>query len=64
MKLLFDSHAFIWWDENPAHLGAAARAACFDQKNDLVLSVASVWEMQIKVMFKVLPILWTGIYVN
>ena len=28
MKLLLDTHAFIWWDENPARVGAAARAAC------------------------------------
>lgn len=50
MKLLLDSHAFIWWDENPARLGATASAACFDPANELILSAASAWEMQIKVM--------------
>ena len=50
MKLLLDTHAFIWWDEDPSRLGRAASAACFDPTNELVLSVASVWEMQIKVM--------------
>jgi len=50
MKLLLDSHAFIWWDENPSRLGPAANRACFDPANELVLSVASVWEIQIKVM--------------
>src|SRR3954471_24537030 len=50
MKLLFDAHAFIWWDENPDKLGAHARAACFDIANELLLSAASVWEMQLKVM--------------
>jgi PIN domain nuclease of toxin-antitoxin system len=50
MKLLLDTHAFIWWDEDPARLGPAARQACFDPTTRLVLSVASVWEIQIKVM--------------
>ena len=50
MKLLLDTHAFIWWDVAPQQLGAQARAACFAPGNELVLSVASVWEMQIKVM--------------
>jgi PIN domain nuclease of toxin-antitoxin system len=50
MKLLLDTHAFIWWDENPGRLGAAAHAACLDPNNELALSVASVWEMQLKRM--------------
>ncbi len=50
MKLLLDTHAFIWWDEDPSRLGRAAHAACFDPTNELVLSAASVWEMQLKVM--------------
>lgn len=48
MKLLFDTHAFIWWDNQPAKLSAAARAACEDPANELFFSVASAWEMQIK----------------
>ena len=50
MKLLLDTHALIWWDEEPARLGAKARAACLDPANELWLSVASVWEIQIKMM--------------
>jgi PIN domain nuclease of toxin-antitoxin system len=48
MKLLFDTHAFIWWDSDPAKLSARVVHLCQDQSNTLVLSVASVWEMQIK----------------
>ncbi|MEK7676607.1 MAG: type II toxin-antitoxin system VapC family toxin [Verrucomicrobiota bacterium] len=48
MKLLLDTHAFIWWDENPSRLGAAGHAACLDPNNELVLSTASIWEMQLK----------------
>ena len=50
MKLLLDTHALIWWDEKPARLGSKARAACLDSANELWLSVASVWEIQIKMM--------------
>ena len=48
MKLLLDTHAFIWWDSEPAKLSLQALAQCQDRANNLLLSVASVWEMQIK----------------
>jgi PIN domain nuclease of toxin-antitoxin system len=48
MKVLLDTHAFIWWDSDSAKLSPQARAACQDRANLVLLSVASVWEMQIK----------------
>lgn len=48
MKLLLDTHAFIWWDSAPARLSLQALALCQDRQNTLVVSVASLWEMQIK----------------
>ena len=48
MRLLLDTHTFIWWDSEPAKLSAQALALCRDPQNSLLLSVASVWEMQIK----------------
>lgn len=48
MKLLLDTHAFIWWDSEPEKLSARSLAACQDTTNEILLSVASVWEMQIK----------------
>ena len=48
MKLLLDTHTFIWWDADPARLSAAALALCSDPANQLVLSVTSLWEIQIK----------------
>ena len=48
MKLLLDTHCFIWWDSAPDTLSPRARAACQDRTNLLFLSVASAWEMQIK----------------
>jgi PIN domain nuclease of toxin-antitoxin system len=50
MKLLLDTHAFLWADAEPGKLSARARAACEDAANTVLLSTASVWEMQIKVM--------------
>jgi len=48
MKLLLDTHAFIWWDSEPERLSLTVLALCQNQENTLLLSVASVWEMQIK----------------
>jgi PIN domain nuclease of toxin-antitoxin system len=48
MRILLDTHTFIWWDSEPAKPSAQALALCQDQQNSLLLSVASVWEVQIK----------------
>lgn len=48
MKLLLDTHVFIWSDDAPERLPAAWLAALQDPANELVLSAASVWEMQVK----------------
>ena len=48
MKGLLDTHAFIWWDSDPAKLSAAARAFIEAPSNTISLSVASVWEILIK----------------
>lgn len=48
MKLLFDTHTFIWWDSEPGKLPSTVLDLCNDPQNTLLLSVASVWEMQIK----------------
>lgn len=48
MKLLLDTHVFIWWDSEPGKLSARAFELCQDLENQLILSVASLWEIQIK----------------
>jgi PIN domain nuclease of toxin-antitoxin system len=48
MKLLLDTHTFIWWDSDPAKLSPLALALCQDRANVVLFSVVSVWEMQIK----------------
>jgi PIN domain nuclease of toxin-antitoxin system len=49
MRLLLDTHIFIWWADQPEKLSPAALSALEDEANELLLSVASVWEMQIKI---------------
>jgi PIN domain nuclease of toxin-antitoxin system len=48
LKLLLDTHTFLWWDNDPSRLSAQALALCSDPAHDLILSVASLWEIQIK----------------
>ncbi len=49
MDLLFDTHSFIWWADEPAKLSQGALRAFKNENNRLFLSDASIWEMQIKV---------------
>lgn len=49
MKLLLDTHTFIWWDSDPSKLSQQVLALLQDRTNILLLSVTSIWEMQIKI---------------
>ena len=48
MKLLLDTHTFIWWANEPDKLSRKVLAACENPKNTLILSVVSAWEIEIK----------------
>ena len=48
MKLLLDTHTFIWWDSEPSKLSQRALELLTDKNNLRLLSVVSLWEMQIK----------------
>lgn len=48
MKLLLDTHIFLWLNNAPEKLSARARHCCEDMENQLYLSIASIWEIQIK----------------
>ena len=49
MKLLLDTHAFIWFVEGDPMMSEPARQAIEDAENEKWLSIASIWEMAIKV---------------
>ena len=48
MNILLDTHAFLWLRTAPAKIPGRVLAAYYDMGNDVFLSMASVWEMQIK----------------
>jgi PIN domain nuclease of toxin-antitoxin system len=48
MRLLLDTHAFLWFVMGDPRLGSAARDAIEDPVHETWLSVASVWEIAIK----------------
>lgn len=49
MRLLLDTHIFLWWAEAPERLRAPQREAIESQASEVYLSVASIWEMAIKI---------------
>ena len=49
MRLLLDTHTFLWFIEGNLNLSDVARDLIEDQANQRFLSVASLWEMSIKV---------------
>jgi PIN domain nuclease of toxin-antitoxin system len=48
VKLLLDTHAFLWWVEGTPALGRRARAAVSNPDNEVFFSIASCWELAIK----------------
>ena len=49
MRLLIDTHVFIWWDNHDAKLPECVREALNEPSNEVFISLASIWEMQIKI---------------
>ena len=48
MKLLLDTHGFLWLRSEPHRLPSRVLNAYQDTSNRIYLSIISVWEMQIK----------------
>lgn len=49
MNYLLDTHTFLWFINDDASLSSTAKALIEDPENTIYLSVASIWEMAIKV---------------
>jgi PIN domain nuclease of toxin-antitoxin system len=56
MKLLLDTHAFLWFMSGDTSLSQTARSAIEDENNDVFVSPASLWEIAIKVSIKKLTL--------
>jgi PIN domain nuclease of toxin-antitoxin system len=49
MNLLLDTHAFLWFINNDNRISTTAQEAIALPTNDVYLSIASIWEIAIKV---------------
>ena len=49
MRVLLDTHAFLWWIADSGRLSAA------DELNDIMVSAASAWEIATKFRMGKLP---------
>jgi PIN domain nuclease of toxin-antitoxin system len=49
MRLLLDTHTFLWFVLDDPQLSATAKALIEDPANDILVSPASFWEIAIKV---------------
>lgn len=48
MRLLLDTHTFLWWVNDSSHLSRRAKSAIARDDNICLLSLTSCWEMAIK----------------
>jgi PIN domain nuclease of toxin-antitoxin system len=56
MRLLLDTHAFLWFVLNDPQLSATAGRLISDPANDVLISPASYWEIAIKVALRKLDL--------
>ena len=55
MRLLLDTHTFIWWLDGSRRLLPQARRAIEDEENEVLISAASAWEIATKHRLGKLP---------
>ncbi len=55
MKVLVDTHAILWWLADGKHLSRRARRILENSQNRRLVSIASFWEVAIKMMLGSLP---------
>ena len=48
MNYLLDTHTFMWWDSNASMLSPTVLNAISDEKNQVFVSLVSIWEITIK----------------
>lgn len=48
MRILIDTHIFLWWDQQLRRVPRPLRAAIEDGASEIYLSAASVWEIAVK----------------
>ena len=56
MKILLDTHCWLWWITTPEKLAPKAQQLIMDGHNELFFSAASSWEIAIKYALGKLPL--------
>ena len=51
MRYLLDTHSLIWFIGGDPQLSSQARSLIGDERNELLVSIASLWEIAIKTSF-------------
>lgn len=49
MRVLLDTHAFLWFIAGSPMLSQSAKTCIEDAANEKLISIASIWEMAIKI---------------
>ena len=55
MRLLLDTHAFLWWLDGDRRLSRRARTSIGSSDNEVLLSAVSAWEIATKFRLGKLP---------
>jgi PIN domain nuclease of toxin-antitoxin system len=55
VRLLLDTHTFLWWLDGDRRLSRTARRAIAEEANTVLVSAASAWEITTKVRIGKLP---------
>lgn len=55
MRLLLDTHAFLWWLFDDPQLSTTSRDCIADPGNEILVSAASAWEISTKYRLGKLP---------
>ena len=56
MKILLDTHCWLWWIASPERLSLESQQLIMDGRNPVFLSAASSWEIAIKYALGKLPL--------
>ena len=49
MKYLIDTHVVIWMNDEDEKISHTVKSIISDHKNEIVISMASIWELAIKI---------------
>lgn len=56
MRLLLDTHAFLWWVAEPDRLSTGVLESLADEANEVFVSAVTAWEVTTKFRLGKLPI--------